>query len=535
MMKLTRIFFTSFLVIVCLLSISPIHVFAHAYLQHSNPKDQSQLQIAPKQVRLIFDEMIQSDFPSIQVTNSNGKKVSTGKTRINKENNHVVEVHLQKKLPADIYTAHWRVVSADGHPVEGQIAFKVGKTKQSFQQASKVNNTSQTVFSSLQKIVLYIGFSIFTGALVFSYWIFKRREVMPVQVNKVSERLRFIGWLIIGIAILSNIPLQLITIAGNFQLSSAREIILHNTTGHLLVIQVVVWLLLGVLFCFKKQQRNYVILSGEMCLLLLLFITKASMGHSAAATDEVVAIAANVLHLACASVWVGTMAVMAVALWKYPAKKEKWQRFSLVGVVSVAGILMSGLLLAVMDLGAISHLFTTKYGLLLLVKLFLFLLMAGIGLAHYFIIHVAKKAVPLKTIVAEYILGIAVLLVAGFLTNTPTPPRESPASFNQTIVAEKNQTKINLQITPKVVGENQFIISFLKQDGTSQTNFQQVSLTAINENTKHQVTFHAVRKKKLYTARGLYLNQTGNWKVNVHGLTKNFQNVDQTFHFSITQ
>ncbi|MFD2667325.1 hypothetical protein [Listeria grayi] len=57
----------------------------------------------------------------------------------------------------------------------------------------------------------------------------------------------------------------------------------------------------------------------------------------------------------------------------------------------------------------------------------------------------------------------------------------------------------------------------------------------MNKKTKQQVTFQAKREKSFYTASGLYLNQTGNWEIKVHALTKDFQNVDQTFTFSITQ
>ncbi|MFD2667246.1 hypothetical protein [Listeria grayi] len=49
-----------------------------------------------------------------------------------------------------------------------------------------------------------------------------------------------------------------------------------------------------------------------------------------------------------------------------------------------------------------------------MIKIGLFLLMGGIGLAHYLLIHMANKQLPLKTIIVEYGIGIAVLIVAGF-------------------------------------------------------------------------------------------------------------------------
>ncbi|MFD2667244.1 copper resistance CopC family protein [Listeria grayi] len=112
-----------------------------------------------------------------------------------------MEVGLKSNLKPDVYTASWRVVSADGHPVQGQIAFKLGKTDQAFQQADTGSNTSQTVVSSLQKIILYIGFCLRAHSFLLSGFFGRKRE-MPDEVRRAWHRLHIGAWLFTGVALL---------------------------------------------------------------------------------------------------------------------------------------------------------------------------------------------------------------------------------------------------------------------------------------------------------------------------------------------
>lgn len=119
-----------FLIILYLLIVPVQHVSAHAYLENSNPADQSHIQTAPEKVTLVFNEEIEADFPLIEVKDSSGKQVETGKTTVSKKNNHMVEASLPADLKADVYSVSWRVVSADGHAVTGIISFKLGIRRQ---------------------------------------------------------------------------------------------------------------------------------------------------------------------------------------------------------------------------------------------------------------------------------------------------------------------------------------------------------------------------------------------------------------------
>ena len=78
-------------------------------------------------------------------------------------------VKLKPKLKDDIYSAEWRAVSADGHPVSGTIPFSIGNIqgglpKDQQNQASGLPAADIVI----ERVLLYTGFSLFMGAALFS-------------------------------------------------------------------------------------------------------------------------------------------------------------------------------------------------------------------------------------------------------------------------------------------------------------------------------------------------------------------------------
>jgi methionine-rich copper-binding protein CopC len=94
---------------------------AHASLVRTSPADRSSVATAPKTVSFTFDENIR--VPSvILVTDATGASVAAGKTSVV---DNIVSIGVRIESAGN-YTAVYRVVSADGHPVSGRISFGVG-------------------------------------------------------------------------------------------------------------------------------------------------------------------------------------------------------------------------------------------------------------------------------------------------------------------------------------------------------------------------------------------------------------------------
>ncbi|EAD5867739.1 copper resistance protein CopC [Listeria innocua] len=534
----------SFILIVLYILIVPVqHVSAHAYLENSNPADQSHIKTAPEKVTLVFNEEIEADFPLIEVKDSSGKRVETGKTAVSKKNDHMVEASLPAELKADVYSVSWRVVSADGHAVSGVISFKLGDTKATFQSTEVPSNAFDLQISSVQKAILYIGFSLFIGMLVFGLGLYPRKEQLTAKITTRLKKIIWFALAFLGTALLMQLFVQTsittgVSISESFQPDKLAAF-LTTKTGYIWLSELISWLVLvifTVIMVRKNKQWSWFALLTESALIGYLIFAKAQNGHAAASADKIVSITADMLHMIAASVWVGGILVLLFVLPKTGKAREVWSRFAIIAIIAVASILVSGLLMAVMNIGQMSNLFTTNYGKILLFKIGLFLLMALLVLGHYIYLKLKNKKLPFKTILIELIIGTIILIVASVLTNVQTPPPPAPKAFDETITAEGENAKINLRVEPATVGQNQFIITFTSADGATKTDFEQVTITTKSTKTDEKATFQAkLANENQYFAEGLYINQTGKWEITVHGLTKDFTDINQTFTTNITQ
>ena len=109
---------------------------AHANLVSTDPADGSSLETAPSEVTLTFSENVGNGF--VAVTAPSGRQVRTSNVST-----------LDRVLSADVassdergqYTVAYRIVSADGHPISGEIGFTT-TTGQVVEQVDAVDEES---------------------------------------------------------------------------------------------------------------------------------------------------------------------------------------------------------------------------------------------------------------------------------------------------------------------------------------------------------------------------------------------------------
>ncbi|WP_187351862.1 copper resistance CopC family protein [Allosaccharopolyspora coralli] len=97
------------------------HSWAHAELTGSDPVGGSALQQAPAAARLTFTDSVNPELVTLAVTDQDGGQPPLPAPAI--EHNQVVQP--LPNLGNGGYTIAYRVVSADGHPVAGQIPFTI--------------------------------------------------------------------------------------------------------------------------------------------------------------------------------------------------------------------------------------------------------------------------------------------------------------------------------------------------------------------------------------------------------------------------
>ena len=97
--------------------------YAHAMLDHAEPRVGNTVATAPREIRLWFTQKLEQAFSSIEVTDGSGQRVDSGKPRVN-GNEIAVSV---KNLGPGNYRVNWRVLSVDTHTSDGNFSFSVGK------------------------------------------------------------------------------------------------------------------------------------------------------------------------------------------------------------------------------------------------------------------------------------------------------------------------------------------------------------------------------------------------------------------------
>jgi copper resistance protein C len=98
---------------------------AHAFLERAEPRVGSQVQAAPAEVKLRFNEPLEIAFSTLTVLDASGRRVDRADAHLDADNKALLRVSLQP-LPPGEYTVHWRAVSIDTHVTQGTFVFRVG-------------------------------------------------------------------------------------------------------------------------------------------------------------------------------------------------------------------------------------------------------------------------------------------------------------------------------------------------------------------------------------------------------------------------
>jgi putative copper resistance protein D len=170
---------------------------------------------------------------------------------------------------------------------------------------------------------------------------------------------------------------------------------------------------------------------GLLVLALATLMPPALTGHSSSAPNHGLATTSVALHLLVLSLWVGGLLLLCVhALRRQPHLDLAAHRFSRMALWCFAGVGVSGLFSALSRLTAVSDLFTTSYGLIILAKVTAF---AGLGVMGWW--HRGRTLPALSagrpgafTRIAG-VEGVIMLLTVGLavaLSRTAPPPLDLP-------------------------------------------------------------------------------------------------------------
>ena len=141
----------------------PITAFAHGEMVQATPAAGSNVLTAPQDVSIEFDGKLQTIGNAvvnlITVTDNQGQIISSPTSVVEGSK---ISTRLQLTDITGLVSVHYRIVSEDGHPVEGDYSFTVGETPimMSAQSEESVESKSESSLN-IGGIVLIIFFIIF--------------------------------------------------------------------------------------------------------------------------------------------------------------------------------------------------------------------------------------------------------------------------------------------------------------------------------------------------------------------------------------
>ena len=538
-------------------------VHAHSLLVKTDPAQNASLDHSPSRVTLTFSEPVNPLSSSVKVLDSGGNRVDDRNVAFSTD-----RLSMSVGLPnlaKGVYTVSWAVVSGvDGHPTSGTYPFGVQEVVPP--PPSTPTNVQPSIVSlipeALARWTFYIGQTVLVGGpffylLVLMPWLRRRatapNPLPPLQTpNLASETttrvltVTLLGALVAGVGAGGLILSQ--TIAGQ---PTSIDVFLFSTqigligTSRLLLAAASAVLLLLALRIGK---------SGTFLTLLLipgfgLLLTSSLSGHNAAVpTLTFVSILADWLHLLGVSVWIGGLINLTLLIpilhelgLVHQGLARLVPRFSRLAIPSVGIIAISGLYSALFQVGSFSALFGTEYGQTLIVKMGLTVVLVVFGalnqLVWYPRIARALKIVGntadvlvnlsrrlSRSVRIESILAFGLILIVGLLTALPPAYQVSltqnrPALQATTLSETSGNVRVDLSIYPLRVGTNSFAITLTNTtDGQSLTHVIQVNLKFTYQDSPLPSSNTSINQSSTggqYLAQGGFLNQPGNWVIQV--------------------
>ena len=456
---------------------------AHATLVSSTPSDGAVLARAPKQVVLAFNEPVESALGSVRVYDGRLDRVDDGATT--KPEPNEVAVGLRSGLPRGTYTVAWRVISADSHPVHGAFVFSVGQPSAGgagvVEQVLAGQAGSKDVdlvfgvirFLNLALILLCAG-----GAIVLA-WVLKAEHA---SVGRPLWPVLSVAALLLALVSVAGIGLEGAQASGLGLGSALRPSLFGDVVdtrfGRVWLVRAglaLAFALLAALALRRERQRSafawYAVALGAA-----LALTPALSGH--ARVEGTLGVVSDWVHVLAASAWTGGLAFVLLALLL--ASGDRWElarrivpRFSALAVISVALLLIAGVVSGFLEVRTWSGLWSTTYGQLLLVKVALVVPLLCLGLFNNRISvprlrSGAASAREQRHFLATVGVELAVMVVivgvtAALVAETPAKAQQSVSAGPVSRDVSVGPFDLDVLVDPARTGPNAIHITVLQR------------------------------------------------------------------------
>jgi copper transport protein len=552
--------------------------FAHPSLVRSDPSDAAMVGAPPRAVRLWFSEPISARFSTARLLDVTGTEIPLARPSTDLAAQRQLDLELPNDLAAGVYNVDWKVLSdADGHVTQGHVVFGVG---QAVDPPAVLAASDAPVFPSevVLRWINLLSLTSVVGGLAIAELVLARAARRLRSSPELSRRLlvarrRALLWTIASAAVALLVGVGLFIWQSATLGDGVRANVPTLDVGWQLVSQTrwgTLWLarqaVLGglLLAAYMLARRTTVdaplastsrlVAASTALLCLALMAVQALAGHaSSLGAGSAIAVAVDALHLLAASVWMGGLGAMIVALlpWLRPgdsgfvAVLAGARAFGRVAVLSVGVLVPTGLYASSRQVTTVDGLLTSFYGEALVAKVLLVLVVGAMGLVNLALLNSWRPQLfsrrrhrpaprwaqlsPRRLLVlmlAEAGGGLLVLLATSALTsavpaNGPEyspPPPPQPTTASQSV----KDLLINLEVKPNTAGQNVILV---RATSTRRPRPSPVSGVAMRfqyqgpDQSPADQDSPSIKMERLdpaaYRLGGDYLTRPGPWRIEV--------------------
>ncbi len=561
---------------------APADALAHAQLEGTVPERGAVVKREPPAVVFRFDEPVEGNFGAVRVYDAKGDRVDEGDAFHPNGEGPRLGVHLKPGLPDGSYTATYRVISADGHIVSSGFVFSIGKpgrapseTVAELTAGSGVGPVTETVFG-IARGLQYAATALAVGGLAFLLlaWLPALAALGGVgeewsgAARAFGSRLR--ATLIIAAALgalsaAAGVVLEGAEAAGISGFSALKWKIVHETLetkfGTIWGIAVLAWLAFGVLAAVGLRGRaerrpNPLLLVLLAAPLVFVVLEPALSGHGGTQPPVALNFPVNVIHVAAMAIWLGGLATLLFVLPQATGELEpadrgrllaaNLSRFSRVALISVAAILLTGLIQAYVYVRHLDALIETGYGRAVLIKFVLLMVLIGIGAYN------RRRSVPRlnriaaggespgraglllrRALRAEVALLVVVLGVTAALASYAPPVTAQSGPFSTE--SQFGPIQLEISVEPARVGANEVhLYLFDAKSGAPFAKLKQLEATAsLPEKSISLPLEPQLAGPGHYTIPGAFLNSAGEWRIQITARVSAFDEYTKTIEVPI--
>lgn len=410
-----------------LLLIGANTAYGHAALVASSPEEGAILDTAPSVIMLSFNEPVGPI--AFKLIEPDGNTLTPGPVRSTDQG---VFIPLPTATAQGSYLLSWRVASADGHPTGGVLSYALGASSPTPHALTSEPHRLRDAAIWTSRLLLYLCLITSTGAALFRIsahgappqdWV---RRVIPVGLIL----------LLISLA-LHGLDALDVSWGGLAQADTWRAAF---NTRYAVTLGLSA-LALASAYRALDSQRLWVQRTAAIASTLLLGIAFASSGHARTAPPLSLAHPAVAVHIIAVTAWLGALIPLTRMLRiNADSLNHTLRRFSYWIMPVVALLLLSGVILACLQLNTIDDLWRTSYGRILLAKLTLVALLLGLAaLNRYRYTHAVLAGEQTahqglrRMIGTELIVAVCILGLVSLWRFTP-PPRSLHAGQTSAVM-----------------------------------------------------------------------------------------------------